>query len=217
MKKIGLLTIGQSPRVDMTPEMEPLLGEGVAFIEAGALDSLSAEEIQAIAPIGGETTYVSRLRNGGSATMSKAKVMPLIQRELLQLEDQVSSTIIVCTGSFPAIQHTKPVLFPDQILLNTVKAVIGEGKLGSVVPLEEQKEQLARKWGSINNCSEAATPYATSDIESAAHSLKAQGATLLVMDCMGYTEEHKARAHQATGLPVILARSLVAKVASELV
>ena len=45
MKKIGAITVGQSPRVDLIPEIQPILGDSVEIIQAGALDGLSKEEI----------------------------------------------------------------------------------------------------------------------------------------------------------------------------
>lgn len=41
MKKIGAITVGQSPRVDLIPEIQPILGDSVEIIQAGALDGLS--------------------------------------------------------------------------------------------------------------------------------------------------------------------------------
>ena len=70
VKKIGLLTIGQSPRVDMTPEMAPLLGDDCEFIEAGAIDDLSLEEIEAFAPLRWRSYLcMLRLRFGGYAKL----------------------------------------------------------------------------------------------------------------------------------------------------
>ena len=36
MKKIGAITVGQSPRVDLIPEIQPILGDSVEIIQAGA-------------------------------------------------------------------------------------------------------------------------------------------------------------------------------------
>ena len=44
MKKIGAITVGQSPRVDLIPEIQPILGDSVEIIQAGALDGLSKGE-----------------------------------------------------------------------------------------------------------------------------------------------------------------------------
>lgn len=216
-KKIGLVTIGQSPRVDLTPEMEPLMGENCELVEAGALDDLSSEEIERISPEEGEETYVSRLRSGDFARISKQKLLPLLQKKILMLEEKVSSTILVCTGSFPSIEHNKPLLFPDKILFAFVNSVIANGTLGVLIPLIKQEDSLKKKWVNVSVVVQSANPYQKDDdFITPALKLKELGATLIVLDCMGYTEEHKRIVKQATGLPVILSRSIVARVAAEL-
>ena len=45
-KKIGAITIGQSPRIDVIPEMQEILGENVIILEAGALDGLTKKDIE---------------------------------------------------------------------------------------------------------------------------------------------------------------------------
>ncbi|MEH7248094.1 AroM family protein [Neobacillus niacini] len=216
-KKIGLVTIGQSPRVDMTPEMEPFLDEGCVFVEAGALDDLLPKEIEELAPSAGGITYVSRLRSGSYAKLEKSKLLPLVQEKITKLEEEVSSTILVCTGSFPTLIHTKPLLFPDKILSGMVKSVIGNGKLGILVPLQEQEESLTEKWGDVPLVAESANPYQhDADLVTPALKLKDSGAEIIVLDCMGYTESHKNIVKKTTGLPVILSRSVVARVAAEL-
>ncbi|WP_078544751.1 AroM family protein [Litchfieldia alkalitelluris] len=217
-KKIGLITIGQSPRVDLTPEMEPLIGEGNIFVELGALDDLTSEEIEKVAPFEGDVTYVSRLRSGAYAKMSKQKILPLLQEKVLLLENEVSSNILVCTGSFPNIKHNKPLLFPDKILNAVVDSVLEKnGVLGVMVPLMEQKESLVKKWGDRPLVVQSANPYQKDDdFVTPARKLKELGATVIVLDCMGYTEEHKRKVKEHSNLPVILSRSIVARVAAEL-
>lgn len=215
-QKIGLITIGQSPRSDMTPEMKALLGPATSFVEAGALDDLSDAEIARLAPEDGEITYISRLRNGQSVKLSKAKLLPYLQKQLNKVEQEASSSIVVCTGSFPTLTHTKPLLCPDQILKYVIQSVLGNGRLGLIVPLEEQKTQLAEKWGDIPVVTAAASPYEDADMEGPARELKEKGATVFVLDCMGYTEEHKQKIKSVTGLPTILSRSIVARIAAEM-
>ena len=38
---IGTVTIGQSPRIDVVPEIAAILGDNIIINEAGALDGLS--------------------------------------------------------------------------------------------------------------------------------------------------------------------------------
>ena len=45
---VGLITIGQSPRVDVVPEMAAVIGPGVDVREAGALDGLTRTQIDAL-------------------------------------------------------------------------------------------------------------------------------------------------------------------------
>lgn len=55
--KIGLLTIGQSPRDDFVPEIKPLLLPQIEFVEFGLLDELSSEEIKSLEPDTGEMPF----------------------------------------------------------------------------------------------------------------------------------------------------------------
>ena len=50
----------------------------------------------------------------------------------------------------------------------------------------------------------------------AANSLKAQGAALVVLDCMGYHQQHRIGLQQRLGVPVLLSNQLVARLAAEL-
>ncbi|WP_408008460.1 AroM family protein [Pseudalkalibacillus sp. A8] len=215
-EKIGLITIGQSPRIDLTPEMQVLLGPAICFVEAGALDNLSEVEIAKLAPEKDEITYISRLRNGQSVKLSKSKLLPYLQQKISKVEEEASSSIVVCTGSFPTLAHSKPLLFPDQILKHVGKSVLGNGTLGLLVPLEEQKKQMVDKWGNIPVVVESVSPYEESDFEGPARKLKDKGATIIILDCMGYNEAHKQMVKFVTGLPTILSRSIVARVAAEL-
>ena len=46
MLKIGAITIGQSPRTDLIPEMEEIFYDDVEIIQMGGLDGLTREEIE---------------------------------------------------------------------------------------------------------------------------------------------------------------------------
>ena len=41
VRKLGLLTLGQTPREDVTPTLQFILGKSVQIIEKGGLDELS--------------------------------------------------------------------------------------------------------------------------------------------------------------------------------
>ncbi|NIN92809.1 hypothetical protein GTO36_07485, partial [bacterium] len=69
--KVGLLTIGQSPREDVVPEMNPFFLPQIKILEKGLLDDLSPEEIRRLKPKKGETPLITRLRKGGSVQLSQ--------------------------------------------------------------------------------------------------------------------------------------------------
>ena len=56
MKKIGAITVGQTPRTDLIPEIAPILGDSIEIIQMGGLDGLTKEEIQTMTPAPGERT-----------------------------------------------------------------------------------------------------------------------------------------------------------------
>lgn len=221
MKKssVGVLTIGQSPRTDVTPSLQNILGD-VAIKESGALDRLSEENLHQVVPDEKTTTmYISRLRNGKSVKINKEKLLPLLQEELTELEEEVDVTIMLCTGDFPDLKSKKPILFPDKVLIHTVQAVLYKGTLGLIIPLEEQRNSLTEKWqgfeGEIRVS--VANPYENSNIKKAAKYLEKQGVDLIVLDCMGYNESHKQEVREVFDGPVILPRTLVARIAAEYV
>lgn len=219
--KVGVLTIGQSPRTDVTPSIQKILGNTVEIKERGGLDRLTEESLAQISPDATtKTIYISRLRNGESVKIAKNKLLPLLQEELSEMEQEVDVVIMLCTGDFPTLTTTKPIIFPDKVLCRTVQAILPvSGKLGLIIPLEEQRGSLVEKWQelSMEIEVEVADPYSESDFKGAAASLKEKGADLVILDCMGYNEFHKREVKEAFGGPVILPRTLVARIAAEYV
>ncbi|RKJ60893.1 AroM family protein [Butyricicoccus sp. 1XD8-22] len=218
MKKsnIGVITIGQSPRIDLVPEMEKVLGTQFSLIEAGALDDLTSSEILNLYPDEGETTYVSRLRDGSYATMGKTKVEPLLQEKINELSSQVEVIIVLCTGTFEKLTCNKPIIYPDKILDSVVRSLFKNEKIGIVIPIEDQKQAILEKWEGCNVSVIASNPYTEIDIEETVAALKSEDVQCIVLDCMGYNEQHKQQSFSALGVPVFLPRTLVARVAMEI-
>ena len=54
------------------------------------------------------------------------------------------------------------------------------------------------------------------DIDAASYALREWKADLIVMDCIGYTLAMKDRVREIAGVPVLLARSVVARMLAEL-
>lgn len=217
---VAALTIGQSPRDDITPEIQPFLGTGVRLVEAGVLDGLGEAELAALAPHEGDEVLVTRLRDGSQVKVAHRHVAPRLQALVNRLMDSADLFLVLCTGGFPELRSPKPVLLPDRLLFAVVEATFSGGCLGVLTPVMEQAAQQERRWSRVAHevMVAAASPYQNDGarIEAAARELARRGAELIVMDCLGYTSAMKERVRAATGRPVILARSLLARMAAEL-
>ena len=117
-KKIGAITIGQSPRTDVIPEMQEILGEKVVILEAGALDGLTKEDIEKFQPGENDYVLVSRLNDGSHVKFGKSHIIPRLQNCINNLEEQGAELIIViCTGYFGSLLTSKvPLIYPQKIL-----------------------------------------------------------------------------------------------------
>jgi protein AroM len=89
-----------------------------------------------------------------------------------------------------------------------------------MLPSSGQVPQARRRWGEVaaKVTVVGATPYAGGGaVEAAAGELGRARVDLVVMDCMGYTQAMRAAVREATGVPVLLARNVVARVVAEVV
>jgi len=217
--KVGFVTIGQSPRTDIFEELKPLLGS-LEILERGALDGLSPDELEAIAPFPGETLYVSRLRDGSQALLSRKKVLPLLQKAVdYVVENGAEVVVVLCTGSFPTLRSRVLLLFPGRFLRGFVKGLLPpDGTLGVLVPLPEQEAMAQEAWKSIIPRVRTASLSPYRDFTSGVEECRTlEGCDLIVMDCLGYTIGHKEMLKKSLSVPIILARTVVARVIQELI
>lgn len=220
VRKIGAITVGQSPRVDVMPDLEPLL-EGVEVLQRGALDGMDKEELKAIEPKEDEYILVTRLKDGSSVRIAEKDILQRIQKHIDELCAQgVDGILMLCTGEFPEFSCEKPMLYPQVLLQHFTAGVIGDKVLGVLSPDKSQIPQSKKRWHE-NGVKEvlvaAASPYeAVAKVIEKAVQLKEDGAQLLVLDCIGYTQAMKNAIRERTGLPVILGRTVAARAAAEL-
>jgi len=217
MPVIACVTIGQSPREDAVPELQRFVPHA-RFIEAGALDRLDDVAIAAIGPTGGDFPLVTRLRDRRSVVVGEHAITPLVQDAIRRVEDEADLVIVLCTGEF-AVSCRKPLLFPGRILASTVTAVHGGRPVAILAPHESQVAPVGDRWRArgVEATVLAASPYANTNFEAIGRRARDAGAALVVMDCLGHSLAMKSAVASASGLPTILVRSLVARVAAELV
>jgi protein AroM len=219
--RVGAVTIGQSPRRDVIPDMRKILGPEIEVVERGALDDLSAGEIRRLGPQPGEHLFVTRLRDGSEVRLAARRVPAMLSGCIAELEREgVDIIVVLCTGELPGLSSKRLVLFPDRILQHVVCGVLAGGKLGVMVPAAEQIPFLRRRWQKVgyDPALAAASPYVSTpeEIGEQAVRLGQEGVDLVVLDCIGFGIEAKSAVARATGRPVILPRTILARLAREL-
>jgi protein AroM len=210
MLRLAFVTIGQSPRDDIVPEMLADIGGDVEAHQFGALDGLPENEIRALVPGPGETSFATRLRDGREVTISKERVEIRLE-ELLERVDQqgFDAVVLLCTGT-----HVKPLsrtlmIESQRVVDSMVESLAASSqRLGVILPLERQVEEFPKRHVFSRKAKLiAASPYAGDNIAEKAAALAE--CDLVIMHCMGYSEAMRAAARQAISAPVLLSRRIV--------
>lgn len=222
-RTVGMVTIGQAPRVDVVPEMAKLMGS-TGIIERGALDGLTPREIEPLAPTAGDELLVTRLRDGSTVFLAKHRVTPLVQQRIEELEaDGVALTVLLCTGTFHGLRSRRPLVEPDKILLGMLRGIRFEGRVGVLTPSTRHVAQTEARWRSqgfdpvVVPLSPYDSGHAPVSTPAIADTLRAGGVGLVVLDCIGFRRETRVELEERLGVPVLVASLLVARLVAELV
>ena len=219
--RIAGITVGQSPRTDMTCDLVQRLADNLELVEYGALDGMTLEQVESELKLEpGEEVLVSRMRDGQQATFSGDKVVALVQAKVDEAErDGCRAVIVLCTGSFPELRHNVPLVFPQPLLHSCARALAGGRRIAVMVPESSQAEQARERWSAsgVDIDVVSASPYKGIDgVMAAARTLRGHDDAFLCLDCMGFTVAMRDAARRESGLDVLLPRTLVASVVSEL-
>ena len=219
---LGTLTIGQAPRADVVPIIDRHVPARVKRIHQGVLDGMTRRDIAArYEPEGDEPALITRLLNGDDILLSRARMKDGVQQALHELEAAGCDVILLlCTGTFDGLGCDKAWLVePDHIIPGMVRGLIEDRQLGIIVPIEGQIDSESGKWRGLARTPifAVASPYEAGReaLVAAGAGLKAKGAAALLLDCIGFTEEHRG-ALAGLEMPVILSNAVVAKAVGEL-
>jgi protein AroM len=218
---LGVVTIGQTPRVDLVPELAALLPP-CRIVEQGALDGLDAARIAALAPRQGEHAVTSRLADGSSAVFGHDQSLGLVEAAIARAEDDGADVVLLaCSGSFAGIAHRAPLLLVEQLAQRAVAGMDPSLRVGVVRPLPQQTAQGRQVWeralGRPPVAVDAADPYHDGAAQAASAAARiAADADVIVLDCIGFDERMREAAARASGRAVLLVRALAARVVGEL-
>lgn len=212
--RLGIVTIGQAPRVDLHEDLAALLAPGIEVIERGALDALSAEDIERRYPVGDfSNVLVSRLRNGRQVTIAEPDLEPLLDVAIRDTAAECDVVIALCTGAIPDYQAlSTPVISPARVVRHGLQALFPDGRLIVMSPDARQTDSARRRWetAGFSVATLVASPYGELQpmIEAAERAARLE-ADALYLDCMGYTLGHRMLVSAQSGHCVITPRQLV--------
>jgi protein AroM len=211
---VGIVTIGQSPRADLTPDIAALLPAGTMVLERGALDDADPGELARLAPGPGEETLVSRLRDGTEVTLAEPRLLRLVQEAVDHVTGRGAAVVAVaCTGSLPGLRCPRPLLRPGPLVRNLVAAVAAGGRIGVVIPGPGQAGPARADWAEVAGALlvVAASPYRPlAGLRGAAAALAGFDPDLVILDCLGFDGPMQQMVAQAVEVPVILPRTVLA-------
>lgn len=220
--KIGILTIGQSPREDVVTDWRRMLGPDVQLLEAGLLDGLDRAAIDRLSVRSTEPVLVTKLRDGAKVEIPKRFVLERMPACVSRLEGQsVDLTVILCTEDFAELESRRPVIQPGKVIQGVVNGLLARGKLGVMVPTVQQMSAVQRDWlgSNIELHIEAVSPYQSTqqEVTAAATNFRTANVDLILLDCMGYDRSFHTTCCQVAERPVLLPRTMIARQIMELV
>ena len=218
---VAMVTIGQSPRTDVTSDVADILGPDIRIVECGALDELTSKDISGLKPSPDEHLLVTRLRDGGEVMISHEKVVSLVNDCISKVQDKAAVVVFLCTGEFKEIHADRLLIMPSDLLFQVVQSILPHGVVGILVPSQLQFDDMRAKWKreGLEIVLESLSPYQETDeniIKEIASRFTQARVDLLVLDCIGYSAKLSQTLKELTGLPTILARTLVARIVREL-
>lgn len=142
-RRIGALTISQTPRADLLAPLYEALSDD-EIIEAGALDFADAADL----PDGSNAFYplITTLTNGELVTLDRDFLTPLLQQALSELESQdVAISILLCAGDFPDVYGDQLLIKPTDMAQQTLQAM-AMTRVAVISPIKLQHRPIESKW-----------------------------------------------------------------------
>ena len=218
MEKVGILTIGQTPRPDLEAVFRLHL-PGVELVVRGALDGVSKEAIGEMATAGGEYPLFTILRDGTTCEISLYRLKPLLdERAKAVAADGASVAALMCAGNFPDLASPIPVLYPSRVLAAVVRGVCRGNQIGVVLPNAGQVGIAVEHWREkgFDATPAVASPKEPADLPRAAEALADPNLEMIVLDCMGFPPEEARRMRALCGRPVLCPQGILPPITAEM-
>ena len=215
---LGLVTIGQSPRRDVLEDIAHLL-DGVEWVEHGALDGLTHDQVTTLGPDEDDDMLVSVLRDGSSVELGHDAVMPHVERAVADcVGDGAEEVLLMCSGNLPGLHSSVPLLAAETLAHAVLARRLSGRRVGVVVPVARQVRDAHARWAgalgrevSVAHADPYTDPRAV--IIEAGAELARGGAEAIVLDCFGFTNDMAGAIHQRTGVDAEAVRMVAVEAA----
>jgi protein AroM len=219
-----MATIGHAPRLDVVPAMRAFLPCGVEIAERGALDGLDRDGTTPYWAEPDQPGIVTALNDGSSVLLSHRRILPKMQTVVDRLieEDDVDLIVVLCGADWSALRSSRIIVNPGTLFPAIMASLAGGRRLGIIKPDAGQVEKERARYAAlgVEAIVTAASPYAGParlDLaRAAAETLRAAKCDLVWMTCIGMDATMRSVVSDLTGVPVILAHELLARVVSSL-
>lgn len=183
----------------------------------GALDDLDDGQVRAMAPSSGETGVPIELKDGTWVEVDTDLLDRRCGEVIEALREQSDNTIVMfCTAPWNHIAKFDNLVLPFRLVHGVATALVPTvGKLGVIQPYAETAEFEIEPWKALGVDIISRVASAESGVENlvaAAKALEAEGASVIVLDCLFFVEEHYQALRKAVKVPVILPMTLLAGV-----
>ena len=218
MEKVGILTIGQTPRPDLEAVFRRHL-PGVRLIVRGALDGVPKQAIDEMAAAGGEYPLFTILRDGTTREISLYRLKPLLDGCAKDVAAEGAAVAaLMCAGNFPELASPIPVLYPSRVLAAVVRGVCRGNKIGIVLPNAGQVGVAVAHWREkgFESTAAVASPKDPAALSEAAKVLADPDLELIVLDCMGFPPEEARRMRGLCHRPVLCPQGILPRIMAEM-
>ncbi|WP_041082147.1 AroM family protein [Thermotoga profunda] len=188
------ITIGESPRNDVIPELMKIIGKDFAYREIGLIDNV---EPSIYAPMGPDDLLVSRKNDGTISYISHKWVCKKLSKMVFD-----EPTVLLCTAKF----DNDRLILPYKVINSFFQALPKVQNATVIVPQKDQCKDAMKRWNEIAqkvNCI-AFSPYTEDHLD-----FDLTDQQLIYLDCIGYTLEHEKFFRRYTKGIVLSARRIL--------
>ncbi|MGE0500797.1 MAG: AroM family protein [Rhizobiaceae bacterium] len=210
-RRVACLFAGQTPRNDVTPDLVAMVPGGFEAQELGAMDEMSAGEIEALAARDKEASVLTRLANGSEFVVSRDRITRRMSDICLSLDrSRFDMIAILSTGFFREFESVCPMVNAQRAVESAIDAVAASGqKVGLIYPLERQlRENASFSIPGLSLHSSYFDPY--TGTVSADRSEGIETCDVLLLHSVAFSDFDRKRVASLTRKPVISARRVVA-------